>query len=106
MNNILGKTLLGDSVLDYLICLGVFLLAVVVIKIFEVIILRRLKKFAKKTITTFDDFLINLTEKLIVPFLYFGAFYLCIKTLTLTERINKAINVIAVGVPVRVIKKL
>jgi len=98
MDSILGKVILGNKVLDYLISLGLFLLAVIVIKIFEVIILRRLKKFAKKTITTFDDFIVNLIEKLIVPFLYFGAFYLGLKILSLPQDIDKAINIVAVGV--------
>jgi small-conductance mechanosensitive channel len=59
---------------------------------------RNLKKFAKITSNTLDDFAVSLIEKLIVPFLYFGAFYLCLKILSLPQDIDKAINIIAVAV--------
>ena len=98
MGDILGKTLLGNSVLDYIICGGLFLLSVFVIKMFEIIIIRNLKKFAKITTNTLDDFVVSLIDKLIVPFLYFGVFYLSLRILALPQDIDKAINVIAIAV--------
>jgi len=91
-------SVLNNRVLDYLIFLSVFLISVVIIKIFEIIILKKLKKWAKKTVTTLDDFLVNTFEKVVTPFLYFGTFYLSIQTLTLGVTITKVINIIGIAV--------
>jgi len=89
---------LNNRVLDYLICASIFLLAVIMIKIFKLVILKRLKKWAEKSATTLDDFVVGIFEKVVTPFLYFGAFYLSIQVLTLGAAISKAINIIGIAV--------
>jgi len=89
---------LSNRVLDYLICMGIFLLSVIIIKIFEVIILKKLKKWAEKSVTTIDDFIVGIFERVVTPFLYFGAFYLSAQILTLGVSVAKAINVIGIAV--------
>ena len=89
---------LNNRVLDYFICVGVFLLSAVAIKIFERVILRRLKKWAKETVTTLDDFIVSIFERVITPFLYFGALYLSVQILTLGASVAKVINVIGIAV--------
>ena len=89
---------LNNRVLDYLICAGVFLLSVVVIKIFERVILKRLKKWAEKTATTLDDFIVGIFERVVTPFLYLGALYFSVQILTLGASVAKVINVIGIAV--------
>jgi len=95
---ILELSFLSNRVLDYLICAGVFLLSAVAIKIFEWVILRRLKKWAKGTATTLDDFIVSIFERVITPFLYLGALYLSVQILTLGASVAKVINVIGIAV--------
>ncbi len=95
---ILEQSFLNNRFLDYLICIGVFWLSVIMIKIFERIILKRFKRWAQKTTTTLDDFLVGIFERVVTPFLYIGAFYLSIQILTLSPAATKVINVLGIAV--------
>ncbi|MBL7170563.1 MAG: mechanosensitive ion channel family protein [Candidatus Omnitrophica bacterium] len=79
---------------DYSICLLTFLINVLIIRLFKIIVLKRLKAWAKQTTTTIDDFLIRLVGKNLFPLLYFGAFYLGVLGLTLDPSLKKGIDVL------------
>ena len=76
MEGIIGQTYLGNKVFDYLICLGICVGGFLVVKMFELVVLVRLKKIAEKTSTSLDDFFLKLVKKIVVPLAYFGVFYL------------------------------
>lgn len=90
----LQQTFLHNRILDYLICLSVFLIGIIVIQIFKRFLLKRLREWAKRTATTIDDFLIRMIEKELLPLFYFGAFYVSIQVLTLNPALEKGINVL------------
>jgi len=90
----LQQTFLHNRILDYLICLSVFLIGIIVIQIFKRFLLKRLRKWAKRTTTTIDDFLIRMIEKELLPLFYFGAFYVSIQGLALNPALEKGINVL------------
>lgn len=90
----LQQTFLHNRILDYLICLSVFLSGIIVVQIFKRFLLKRLRKWAKRTATTIDDFLIRMIEKELLPLFYFGAFYVSIQGLTLNPALEKGINVL------------
>jgi len=89
---------LGNSILDYLIFALIFFTGFLVVKIIEHVILRRLKKWAEKTATTFDDFIIGVIKRIGVPLAYFGVFYLGIDILVLDPLFKKIINIVAIGI--------
>jgi small-conductance mechanosensitive channel len=95
MKEFLDQTLWGNTVERYLIAVGIFVGGIILIKIFKTIILHRLKKWAEKTETTLDDFLIKGIEKSIVPLLYYGAFYAGITSLTLNAQARKIIEIVS-----------
>lgn len=64
---ILSNTLWGNSVSNYLIALGLAVLTFVVLKLFKVVVIRRLKKLATKTKTDIDDLLIGVIDKVRWP---------------------------------------
>ena len=90
----LQQTFLHNRILDYLICLSIFLISIIVIQIFKRFLLKRLRKWAKRTATTIDDFLIRMIEKELLPLFYFSAFYVSIQVLTLNPALEKGINVL------------
>lgn len=94
--NIMQKVFFQNSVLDYLICILIFLIGSLVVRIFRRVVLARLKIWAEKTVTTIDDFLIHIFEKTAIPLLYFGAFYLSIRNLTLNPTFSKAITIVGI----------
>ncbi|HDH53113.1 MAG TPA: mechanosensitive ion channel family protein [Nitrospirae bacterium] len=92
-SDILQKSFLQNSVLDYLIFLATFLIGIFIIKILKGISLHRMKAWAKKTATTIDDFLIKIIEKNLIPLLYFSVLYFAFKSLTLAPSLSKVIDV-------------
>ncbi len=92
--DVLHQTFFHNRILDYLNCLFIFLIGVIIIQIFKIIILNRLKVWTKKISTTLDDFLIQAVKKKLLPLLYFGAFYLSIRGLALSSVLYKSINVL------------
>ena len=98
MQNFLNQSYFGNTILHYFIALGIFILGIIIIKIFKVVILKRLQKWAEATETTIDDLLISGIQKTVVPLLYFGAFYLGVKSLKIDPNIVDIINKIVVVV--------
>jgi len=96
MSDILEKMIFGNRVFDYLSCLGIFVVSVIALLIFRRIVLKRLKIWAEKTVTTLDDFIIGVFQKNLVPLLYFGAFYISIQNLNFIPGIKKTIDVLGV----------
>lgn len=52
----------------------------------------RLKKWSEKTKTTLDDFVVRIIERAVFPLLSFGAFYISITTLNLTDKLHKLLH--------------
>ncbi|MEA3560202.1 MAG: mechanosensitive ion channel family protein [Candidatus Omnitrophota bacterium] len=97
---------LGNRILDYLICILLFILGALVIKLIIYSLIKHLKKWAQKTTTTIDDFLIGLIEKIVLPALYFGVFYSSVNILTLAPLLSRTINILGIGVLTVVVARL
>ncbi|MFC1704440.1 mechanosensitive ion channel family protein [Candidatus Omnitrophota bacterium] len=95
---LLNQTLAGNTVLDYGIAVGWFIIGCIVVRIFQSVILRRLTKWAEKTTTTIDDFIVRLIRRTAIPLAYFGTLYLCVSTLTMESYAKKIINSVAIAV--------
>ncbi len=90
---IMEETVFQNHIVDYILFLFIFIVGLFLIRIFRVIMLRRLRLWAEKSATKIDDFLIKIFQKNLVPLLYFGVFYLAIKSLTLNPSLNTLIDV-------------
>ena len=98
INSIMEKVIWGNRILDYIIFLGIFIGCIIVAKIFKHIILKHLKKFAEKTATAIDDFIVSLLRRIFVPLMYLGALYISFNVLKLPESFKKAIDVVGIAV--------
>lgn len=98
VNDFLKQSFLGNQVLDYLIFIGLFLLGVLFLKLFVKAFIVKVKKWTKNTKSNLDDFLIMVFEKIIMPALYFGIFYLSVNFLKLDETLEKALAILATAV--------
>jgi len=96
MQEFLNQTYFGNTIESYLIALGIFLGAVIIIFIFKKVVLSRLRKWAETTDTKIDDFFVRGLEKSVIPVLYVLAFYLSVKTLMLHPKAERVIDVISV----------
>ena len=93
MQELLSFTIFGNTVLKYLIALGIFVGGMLVLFIFKTYILGRLKKWADKTNTNLDDLLIKAIEKSLIPVVYFGIFYAALHTLNLSPDFKTGLNI-------------
>ena len=98
MNEIFAYSFWGNSLMVYLSATGIFLGIIILIKIINKLILRRVKILAERTKTTLDDFAVELAEKLVVPFSYFLAAYIALKSLRFPPEVNKLIDNLSMAV--------
>jgi small-conductance mechanosensitive channel len=96
LSELLDKTFFQNSVSAYLSVVGAFVIGIVIIQIIKRIVMHRLKAWSRKTATTIDDFFIGVINSKLIPVLYFGIFYLSVKSLKITPVINKTINIAGV----------
>lgn len=86
------QTFLGNTTKDYLLFLAYFALGLVFATVLRKIILRQMKRWAERTATTVDDFVIQAFERSVVPLIYFAVFYVSIQTLSLHQSVATTIE--------------
>ncbi len=77
---------------EYFFAISVFVIAAVVFKVIQWLILKRLAELAKRTKTDLDDTLIRIVKSLKPAFYYFVSFYVAVKFLTFPDVANQIIN--------------
>jgi len=98
MEDFLDQIYLGNTIQKYLIAIGIFVLGIILVKIFRKVVLNKLKKWAEKTDTTLDDFIIIGIQKSVVPILYFGTLYAAAKSLKLSAFLDNVFDVLSIVV--------
>ncbi len=93
MNDILSRVYYNNTVQDYLIAFGIIVGGIAVLAMFKRIILSKLKKWADRTETKFDNYAVNAIEKFGLPALNFVILYIGINYLTLSEKAKQIIQV-------------
>lgn len=89
LNEILGKSYFNNTVLDYLIALGIIILGLIVVNVFKRIFLRRIESWTAGTNTHADDFVIERIERFGIPALYLFVVYSGINYLELSDKIQE-----------------
>ncbi len=89
---ILDNIYFGNSILDYIISLVILIIGIIVIQIFKVSVIHRLNRFAQKTQTTFDNFLIRVIKKVALPLFYLASLFFALSMLNLTDQVQGVVN--------------
>ncbi len=84
----------GNSAQEYLMAIGIFILLLVVLKVFHVVVLARLRRLAKKTDTDFDDVVIDIVSTIQLPLYFFVAVYFSVIALTIPQWLEKGIKLV------------
>jgi len=94
----LQYTYFGNSVQNYLIATGIFVLFLFLAIIVKFVVIGIFRKFAKKTKTKLDDTLVSIINKVVVAIIVLGGLYFGLRSLALPENmwviIEKAVQVI------------
>ena len=94
MKDFLSQVYFNNTVQAYLIAIGIILGGILVLALFKKIILTRLERWADRTESNIDNFLINALEKSALPALNFFIVYVGITYLDLSERADKIIKIV------------
>lgn len=100
MNSFFDSKIFGNTILDWCICIGIILIGIVIARIFQTLILKRIAKFTERTKGHFDDFIISLLQRFGMPFLYIIAVYTGIQYLYLSTKTEQVIRAAVVVVSV------
>ncbi|HRS02508.1 MAG TPA: mechanosensitive ion channel, partial [Bacteroidota bacterium] len=85
----------GNSILDYLIIIGVVIVSYLLIKLIEQTIIKRSKIRAENTESKLDDILIKGIEKYIFPLILIGIIYMMLIHLHINSDVRKIIDIAA-----------
>jgi|AntAceMinimDraft_8_1070364.scaffolds.fasta_scaffold03705_4 small-conductance mechanosensitive channel len=102
---ILNYSFLGNSVKAYLIAFAVFVFAIIFLKIFKQIAIRKMEKIAEKTNIEIDDLVIDIIKSIKWGFYLLLSLYLALKFIYLPEILEKVISYIIFAVLVYYIVK-
>lgn len=94
IDSILQYTWLGIPILLYLEAMGLFLGTLLVLKLFQLVILRKIKTFAKKTVTDVDDSLISVIDNIRSSTYIVVSVYVGLRILPLEPHVWKWINTV------------
>jgi len=88
---ILNYTIGGNCVKGYLLALVVFVLTMVILKVFKQVILKKLKEMAAKTKTELDDLLIKIVDRISWPFYLILALSIALKFILVPGVVDKVL---------------
>ena len=99
INDFLQQTYFQNRIIDYIIALATFILLVIFIQIIKNIVLKLLENWGKKRTAKIkiDNKFVKTFEEKIRPLLnliYFAAFYISIKQLTMNEPVKKFFDIL------------
>jgi len=92
MQEILTKTYFNNTLQDYLIALVGIFLGMLILRLFRKTILIRLKKWADKTETPIDNYVVDGIQRFGLPIFNFIIVYFGISYLTLSEKLTKYVH--------------
>ena len=97
-DDIFDLIVLGNTVRQYALSLGILLGGALLIKLFEAIVLRRARARAAATATKSDDVLVDLVDRAVLPVLFFGLFYISVQHLKLHPKVERGIWLLGVSI--------
>ncbi len=105
MKEFLAKEFWGNAVSDYLIAVGILVVAFFVIQVIKKLVLNRLKASERSEGILSYKFLIKSVSSFITPLLYLGSLYLAMRYIETSETVSNAIKIIYLVIAVYIVIK-
>lgn len=93
MQSFWDQVLWGNAIRDWAIAIAVIAAAMALLRVFKYLVLQRLKKLADRSASRFDDLLISLIVRFLVPLCYCLAVYYGLQYLKLNEKARQLLHV-------------
>lgn len=88
MNEFWSYSLLNNPVRDWLIAIGIIIVAIAALRLFQSVVIKKLTSLTAKTKTTIDDFIIGTLQRSVMPILFILAFYLGMHYLVFSKSVQ------------------
>ncbi|MBD3209658.1 mechanosensitive ion channel family protein [Candidatus Woesearchaeota archaeon] len=88
---LLAESFWGNTVEEYLVALGVLIAGILILRFFKFVVIRRLKRIAKRTKTDIDDVVIEAKDSIGWPFYVILALYVAIRFIDIHTIIDKGL---------------
>jgi small-conductance mechanosensitive channel len=85
-----------NRISEYLLCLAILVGGLLAVRGVEALVLRRLKAWAEKTPTHFDNFLVDRIHRTGAPLAYLGIVQASLRVLTLSPRLERIIDMLGI----------
>jgi len=95
MDELIKKIYFGNTISEYITALLIFIASILIISVLKKIANKTLENWSKNTGTQLDSILVKSIQRLIIPFVYYGAFYYSIKSLTLSPKVSQIFDIIS-----------
>lgn len=92
MDNFGDRILWNNTLRDWAISIAIILFSFLLLRLFRVIIIKKIKAYADKTANTVDDFIIASLQASGMPLLYILASYFGLKYLNISDRADKVVQ--------------
>jgi small-conductance mechanosensitive channel len=92
IEDILQREFHHNRISEYLVCLAIIVGGILAVRVVEGLAMRRLKAWAEKTSTTYDDFLVDRIRGTGIPLAYLGIVQASLRVLTLSPRLERIID--------------
>ncbi|MDP3447303.1 MAG: mechanosensitive ion channel family protein [Eubacteriales bacterium] len=94
--DIINLVFWNNTVLDYIIFLGVLLLGAVLIFVLGRVALRRIAANSKRTQSPYARLTLSGFKQYLLPIAYFSLFYFCTRLLTLNDQLSKLVGTLSI----------
>lgn len=93
MDNILNVLFLDNTLIKWIIAAIIITVSFLITKILKTVVIRRLKKWALTTNTTWDNFIIDIIDRSVIPLLYISSVYFALLTLKFNATVERVIHI-------------
>ncbi len=89
MEHFMDTVFWNNTVREWAMAAGIALLCLMAVRLFKSIIIKQLSKLTQRTDTAFDDYLVEVVDKSVIPILYIAGIFLAIKSLNIRPGIYR-----------------
>lgn len=91
--SIIDQNFWGNSISNWVIAAAIIICLFILIRLFKFFILKKLTVWALNTSTTWDNFIVTVMERSVIPLVYISTIYFALSTLNFIDKIEKVIHV-------------
>ncbi|PRY09960.1 small-conductance mechanosensitive channel [Pontibacter ummariensis] len=93
IDEVLERVYYDNTVQDYLVTFGLVFLGLLIVRAFKHVVLARLIRWADRTDTNFDNYVVESLDRYGIPAIYVSIVYIGINYLVLSERVENILQI-------------